>query len=626
MSLAALSSPPKSPTAGGYDALAAFYGKAKPSSTSMPTSSSFYTFPESQSVQSVHQSSQPLSNSAPRPVKKDALVPQPQNRSYDVLSRENHQPKQAPAPKPLHSPQDANAETTLSANRETFPTTPNPKKSVYDTPSANSPSLGLTQPELAMLPPPPPGKPAKSATTQRDAVNSSHHTKAQVSSSKPKRRQYTKSGSVMHDSLPVPPPPPSKIPSIPEAESSKQSYTAGLECRKSQTNLSLHGHTASNASSRTITMQPKSVSPSEVSAVTQTNGSDCTAAARTTLPPLPARQQPEENPLASQSPRAYSASSPSSSPLQECSPSPQKPILRAHYASDGSDWSSVQPLSSPRDSEDGKLSCTSSVTSEGVHQHQSEEKPTSPPRRIDKNRNPAQNDSPTIKSQARSEPADFGIAFKPLIFGMLPYLEWQDLRSLRAVSRTTRHIVDSPDTSRLILNQFLAEYGYDMRAPDEIPFGFPDLDAFLVSREFERCDYAQLSREHWSTPLPKVTIRMLRSTARAHSRLAARLRSQVSYDSATLSYPKARAVFKAGRALFARVWVPIRDTWMSDEELVECERELLRAGVWHVMQRGDVVQNLAAADFGNDGKLIFDGKVSCSYCVADCRLTTRTVP
>jgi hypothetical protein len=41
---------------------------------------------------------------------------------------------------------------------------------------------------------------------------------------------------------------------------------------------------------------------------------------------------------------------------------------------------------------------------------------------------------------------------------------------------------------------------------------------------------------------------------------------------------------------------------MDDGDVVECEREVWRSGVWAETRRGDVVANVAITPFGNVGK------------------------
>ncbi|KAG8900567.1 hypothetical protein FRB99_005979, partial [Tulasnella sp. 403] len=67
-------------------------------------------------------------------------------------------------------------------------------------------------------------------------------------------------------------------------------------------------------------------------------------------------------------------------------------------------------------------------------------------------------------------------------------------------------------------------------------------------------------------------------------------------------------LFKSGHAPLLRVFVPSPEgAWLSDESVLECERELKRAGVMGLLKIGDVVHDLAAGDEANTGRLIWDG-------------------
>lgn len=286
-----------------------------------------------------------------------------------------------------------------------------------------------------------------------------------------------------------------------------------------------------------------------------------------------------------------------------------------HYASGSSDWSSgSQALTSPTSEASQRSSTVSSYTSEDAHN-------LPPPVKKSVSDKVAPKTSRAQKGKSTGGVAEQTLlvtAFPDILLSILPHLSWEDVRCLRSVNSRMHQTLSEPNVVKAVLDLYLQGYGYDGEAPDEVPLTLADLDSFLIAQEFERSDYAELSRQHATKNLPKVTIRMLQSTARAWSRLAARLRSQSSVkDSPRMASLKARSIFKPGRALLARVWVPMKDTWMSDEELVECERELLRAGIWHLLKKGDCVQNLASPDFGNDGKLIFDGKVRSrhTFCI-----------
>ena len=67
-------------------------------------------------------------------------------------------------------------------------------------------------------------------------------------------------------------------------------------------------------------------------------------------------------------------------------------------------------------------------------------------------------------------------------------------------------------------------------------------------------------------------------------------------------------LFKPGHAPCLRVCVPSAEgAWLSDASVVECEKELKRAGVLGLMRAGDVVWDAAVGDEGNVGRLVWDG-------------------
>jgi hypothetical protein len=47
--------------------------------------------------------------------------------------------------------------------------------------------------------------------------------------------------------------------------------------------------------------------------------------------------------------------------------------------------------------------------------------------------------------------------------------------------------------------------------------------------------------------------------------------------------------------------------WLSDTSVLECEAELKRAGVLHLLRAGDVVWDTAVGDEANIGRLVWDG-------------------
>lgn len=56
------------------------------------------------------------------------------------------------------------------------------------------------------------------------------------------------------------------------------------------------------------------------------------------------------------------------------------------------------------------------------------------------------------------------------------------------------------------------------------------------------------------------------------------------------------------------MFVPTSDgEWLTDDNILDCEKELKRAGVIGLLKVGDVVWDAAAGDEGNTGRLIWDG-------------------
>lgn len=67
-------------------------------------------------------------------------------------------------------------------------------------------------------------------------------------------------------------------------------------------------------------------------------------------------------------------------------------------------------------------------------------------------------------------------------------------------------------------------------------------------------------------------------------------------------------LFRLKRAPLLRVFVPSPEgDWLSDANVLECEAELKRAGLGHLMRVGDVIWDVAVGDEGNLGRMVWDG-------------------
>lgn len=69
----------------------------------------------------------------------------------------------------------------------------------------------------------------------------------------------------------------------------------------------------------------------------------------------------------------------------------------------------------------------------------------------------------------------------------------------------------------------------------------------------------------------------------------------------------ASPIYQPKRAPLLRVFVPSPEDWLSDASVVECESELNRAGISHMLRPGDTVWDIAVGDEGNAGRMIWDG-------------------
>ena len=69
----------------------------------------------------------------------------------------------------------------------------------------------------------------------------------------------------------------------------------------------------------------------------------------------------------------------------------------------------------------------------------------------------------------------------------------------------------------------------------------------------------------------------------------------------------ASPIYQLRRAPLLRVFVPSPEEWLSDASVVECESELKRAGISHMLRPGDAVWDIAVGDEGNTGRMVWDG-------------------
>lgn len=578
--------------------MAAFFGTAKPppSSVTLPASSkSVHTYNSlSSSQSSAGQSISSSMTTKPPATNRASLY----NTAQPVRASLSNEPQTFP---------QAMAAEFVSPDRPSCLPSPPNDTSVSTDARVNHPA------SLASQQAPPLVSSSTSATSTTSTAPSLHsqrplptpppqpHTESSVLSSKAlRRREYTKSGNVKSSVLePIFKQENSHVLVTPSASHTAE---ASHSSNSAAQNLRAHIGTTRGESSKF----KRASDASQLIVVDPTTTS--TEASRRSLP--------NRKSSLYAGPGSFQPSQYSAPRTLEKTALPE--VQHASESSDGS-CSSSRPPPSPWNSDDSRSSPSSSWTSDETHLREPAAHALAH-KQIEKGKKPDKNFG-RRKSEHPSGP--FMVALRPLLFGMLPSLEWHDIQALRCVNRQFRFAIDAPEFLQALLQRFLGPYGYDSSAPNEVPLSLADLDSFLCSLTLDRSDYVMLAKQHLEQPLPKSTARMLQTAARAQSKFAARLRNQLSYANTSSLMPLARQFYKPGRALLANVWVPAegiksKDGWMSTEELIECERELQRAGVFQLLQRGDCVENICFEAFGNDGKLIFDGKVSIFIEVAFC--------
>lgn len=234
---------------------------------------------------------------------------------------------------------------------------------------------------------------------------------------------------------------------------------------------------------------------------------------------------------------------------------------------------------------------------------------------------------------------------------------WGEVCALRATSRGLKKRFEEGEGRELVLERFLGGMGYrTLRAQEKeedprrglerqstapraesrsknpsptskaqtITLTLRDLDAFFVGLQISPEQYASFAVQFLQRRLHPNTLRLVRASTRAWTRVVLRLRAQSTLPTSALKTwafvglqeeekgagSGDQKVFKVGRAPSLKVWVPTKGggSWMDDAEVIECEREVWRSGVWSEMKRGDVVSNMAISAVGNIGKLLHDGK------------------
>ncbi|KZO98220.1 hypothetical protein CALVIDRAFT_535326 [Calocera viscosa TUFC12733] len=199
---------------------------------------------------------------------------------------------------------------------------------------------------------------------------------------------------------------------------------------------------------------------------------------------------------------------------------------------------------------------------------------------------------------------------------VVPYLSFRDFFVLLHLNQPTRTALSDTRVLReIVLERFLDTVGYHrwprhMKRDEPITLSLKDLNAYLMGVSIATYQYANAAETYLQSQSRDAAAlglcRSFTAATRSYTRVVLRLRAQAEagWDTDVLR----STLFRVGHAPLLRVFVPSPNGgWLNDESVVECEKELRRAGVMKLVRRGDVVWDAAVSDEGNVGRLIWDG-------------------
>lgn len=245
-----------------------------------------------------------------------------------------------------------------------------------------------------------------------------------------------------------------------------------------------------------------------------------------------------------------------------------------------------------------------------------------------------------------------------ILAGILDYMSFRSFKKLLFSSpklyRAAYNDVNGQSKFMEVVKQrFLAPYGY-LPLPsssksassnknikkNNIHFTMRDLNTFQIGIEYSLSEYSIFASEHLRKPLKPSIIKIIRESTRSFNKLAFRLQFQSHFITSLYLLPQSSTpkthiigediqeegerivprlikphwvnykridqqnqVFKEGRCISLRVWIPCQSHWMTDEEIVQVEKELHKVGIWKYLRKGDLVRNVALGDIANEGRI-----------------------
>ncbi|CAE6383219.1 unnamed protein product [Rhizoctonia solani] len=221
-------------------------------------------------------------------------------------------------------------------------------------------------------------------------------------------------------------------------------------------------------------------------------------------------------------------------------------------------------------------------------------------------------------------PLETHLNMPSLISALLPHISFRDWNALNALNAgLRRQLEDTRALREEVLEYWLRGVGYARwRAHKREPIALTlrDLNAYMRGVSIAVYRYSAIAesflavraqQEQTKERVPGAAskgnlVRALASSCRAYTKVILRLREQ-----AECMHPDGdfrSPLFKPGGAPLLRVFVPSKEgAWLSDASVLDCEKELKRAGALSALRIGDVVWDAAVGDEGNAGRMVWDG-------------------
>ncbi|KAF8754700.1 hypothetical protein RHS01_05955 [Rhizoctonia solani] len=221
-------------------------------------------------------------------------------------------------------------------------------------------------------------------------------------------------------------------------------------------------------------------------------------------------------------------------------------------------------------------------------------------------------------------PLETHLNMPSLIAALLPHLSFRDWNALNALNAgIRRQLEDTRALREEVLEYWLRGVGYARwKSHKREPIGLTlrDLNAYMRGVSIAVYRYSAIAesflavraqQEQTKERVPGAAskgnlVRALASSCRAYTKVILRLREQ-----AECMHPDGdfrSPLFKSGGAPLLRVFVPSKEgAWLSDASVLDCEKELKRAGALGVLRIGDVIWDAAVGDEGNAGRMVWDG-------------------